>query len=1061
MLKKRAIRKDFFMEIRKTPGRFLSIFFIVALGVSFFSGIRATEPDMRYTADTFYDDSNLADIKAYSTYGVTKDEVKEFEKRDDIDIAEGGYSYDFLSTRDDNQVVLRVASMQDKLNKYEVEEGRLPQKSGECLVDSKLGFKIGDEINLTLGGDDDVLDTLKTDTLTVVGIGNSAFYVGFERGNTNIGTGTIDGFCVVTEDTFDLEAYTEVYMTVKGATDETVYTDDYDDLIDDKVSEMKSFTTGLADDRLADIKGEATEELEENRSEFEEERDKNQAELDDGAKQIAEGQEEISDGEEQITSGYSEIQSQQNTINSGWASYYDGLSQLEDGKASYEDGLAQYNDAVSEVDAQESQLAGLQQKIDYEKEQLAALPQTPENADAIEELTTAIVTDEATYNYAVAAIEEARSTLAQEKEKIDAGKAELDSNETLLANTYNQLVSGQGQLDAAKAELNSKQGELYEAKAELESKLAELEDGRKTFSEEIAKAEKEIADAEDDIADIKIPKWYVDDRSVFPDYTGYGDNAIRIGKIGQVFPTIFFLVAALISLTSMTRLVEEQRTAIGTLKALGYNNYTIAMKYIGYALLATLSGSVVGVLIGEKMYPYIIIYAYGMMYQNMHNIIIPYDLPLGLYATALAVVSILAATIFACFNELRERPAILMRPPAPKKGTRVFLERVGFIWKHLSFIWKSTIRNLMRYKKRFYMTLFGIGACMALLLTGFGIRDSIYDITNIQYNDLQTYQGMSFYKDDISSEELTDIEDYVNSKDSNISKYANAYMKNVTTANDRKKWDAYIFVPESIQSLDGLVNFRNRITHKEYQLSDDGVILTEKLAKELDLEVGDEIELEGTDKKAHIADICENYVGHYVYISPTYYKELFGEDVKYNNLLFETNSDEKSVITKTGEGIINRDGVLSVQYTSDMGRQMDDMISTLNLVIIVLIVAAALLAFVVLYNLNTVNISERCRELATIKVLGFYDMEVAKYVYRENIVLTVIGALIGCVMGFALHQYIIQTVEVEAVMFGRVINWPSYIYSILFTILFSVIVNVVMFYKLRKIDMVESLKSIE
>ena len=570
--------------------------------------------------------------------------------------------------------------------------------------------------------------------------------------------------------------------------------------------------------------------------------------------------------------------------------------------------------------------------------------------------------------------------------------------------------------------------------------------------------------SEEELAEIEDPKWYVYDRSNLPEHDGYGENADRMRAIGKVFPVIFFLVAALISLTSMTRMVEEQRTQIGTMKALGYSKWAIASKYLGYALLATAGGSIIGFLIGEKVLPFIIIYAYGIMYQHIPEILVPYDWSYAIEASLAAVACTMLATVFSCYRELGEQPASLMRPPAPKIGKRVLLEYVGVIWKRLNFTWKSTIRNLMRYKKRFFMTIFGIGGCMALMLVGYGIRDSVFEIADIQYTEIQTYDGNLILQEDLSEDEHRELTESL-AQNQDIARFMDAYMKNLILTKDGYERETYVMVLGQPKDSENYVHFHDRKTKEAYELSDDGAIISEKTAKLLNAKVGDTISIKDEkdgNKDIVIQNICENYMGHYLYLTPKYYEKVYGEKPEYNTVLFSVQDNyTREQMEEAGEKVLARDEVLSLSYMKDIEKRLNDMLKSLNLVIIVLIVSAGMLAFVVLYNLNTINIAERKRELATLRVLGFYNPEVAAYVYRENILLTLIGTIVGAGLGKILHLFIIETVEVPAAMFGRTINLPSYIYSFIFTILFSMIVNGVMYFKLRKIDMVESLKSIE
>lgn len=1103
-MKMKPTSKDFYMEIRKSPGRFLSILFIVALGVAFFSGIRASEPDMRLTGDAYFDESNLMDIKALSTYGVTQDDVDAISKIDGVEHAEGAYSADFMQIVDKKQKVLHVISLQDELNQVKLSDGQMPQKAGECLADQDAGYKVGDTIKLRSGTSDEVTDTLTTDTLKVVGLCSSPMYISYGRGSATIGTGTISAFVMVPEETFDMDVYTEVYVQVKGAKNEVAFTDGYDKKVQQVLDSIQDITDERAEIRKNELVSEAQEKIDEAREELEQGRADAASELADAAAKIADAEEQLTSGKAQITSGKKQIASAKNTLSKkereleqAQNQYNAGLAQLQEGEAQYEAGLAQYEAAKPEVEAKiqtgreeiekkkqelaeapaqleqlKQMVAGLEQKqtagIITEKEE-ATLKELKENKIPQLEYFIAngeqlIASGEAELDAAQKQLDDTAATLAQTKSELDAAKASLNG-------VPQQLASGKAQIQSGWAEIRKQEKKLEEGAAEIaenEAKVAEAKieyaNGEEEAAQKIAEGEQKIADAEAKVQDIEKPTWYVYDRDTLTEYSGYGENAERLGAIGRVFPVLFFLVAALISLTSMTRMVEEQRTAIGTMKALGYSKMSIAKKYLGYALIATAGGSVLGVLIGEKILPYIIVYAYGILYQHITHILIPYQWIYAWMAATAAIVCTMAATFFACYKELVAQPAVLMRPPAPKNGQRVFLERIKFIWKHLSFTWKSCIRNLTRYKKRFFMTVFGIGGCMGLMLVGYGIKDSCYEIAELQFRDIQMYDGSVYLKEDISDETRQNLLDYMKD-DSDISHYMQTSMKNVTLVNGKNKRDTYQVVFSEPKDVKDYFDFHDRKSKEEYTLDDEGVIISEKTGKLLNAKAGDTIEIkdeENGNKKVKIAHICENYMGHYIFFTPSYYEKVYGENSEYNSIFFAgQKGDTQEDYNKIGEDILTQDGALSVSYMRDIEKQLDDMLKSLNLVIVVLIISAGMLAFVVLYNLNTVNITERQRELATLKVLGFYDLEVAEYVYRENVLLTFIGAAVGVVLGKFLHAFIIDTVEVDTAMFGRNINFSSYMYSLLFTILFSLIVNGIMYFKLKKIDMVESLKSIE
>ena len=1355
----KALRKEFWMEIRKSKSRFISILLIVALGVAFFSGIQASSPDMRYSGDAYYDESSLMDIKVVGTMGLTSDDVSSIESIDGIESAEGAWSTDVMCGEGQKQKVLHIESINDTVNKLDVQEGRLPEKSGEIFLDSTFAssneYKVGDKVALREEGDSPVLVTTE---YTVVGTGRSPLYISFNRGNTTLGTGEVNGFGYVLPEDFDQEIYTQIYVTVHGAKGLTSYTDGYENLI----AKIKDRVENIADDRcqirLAAVKADAQEEindaqkklddgkkeadekladakeeldkgekdLEDGRQEYEDGKSqledakteladgkkqledakteltdgKNQLEdakaqladgksqlesarsqlsssksqldtarsqLDDGWSQVnaakaqlADGQAQLDSAQKQVTSGLAELEENQKTLDENKAKLADGKAQIEAGEQQLEaakqtlttkqseldqskaeiiagqqqiestrtqlnaqkqqitDGLsqvsageAQLQDGISALESAKAQLTELQSQLEIVRASYNAALENPdasqEEIDILAAQVSALEEQEAAVSQQIqaseaqiesqrqqlaatrselesglAAVEDGLSQLSQKeselnagREQITAGQAEIDAGwiqiqeqeNTLAASKAEieageqELEKGQKQLKAAKKKLNKAQKEIdsnaetlaagqaeldanvaklndneaqyasgleqynsgarqiaeNEAKltsgeqeiAENEAKLAdgekeiadnekkladgekeitdnekklqdaakdlkkgekdladgkkEYEDAKKDAEDEIAENQQKLDDAKKELEDLEMPEWMVTDREALPEYTDYGDNADRLRNIGQVFPVIFFLVAALISLTTMTRMVEEQRTQIGTLKALGYKKSAIAAKYICYAFFATLLGSVLGMLIGEKIIPYIIITAYGIMYHNVANTIsIDYQPGFALIASTASVVCTVGATLFASGKELQETPASLMRPPAPKEGKRVLLERLTFIWKHLSFSWKSTIRNLFRYKKRLIMTVFGIAGSMGLMLVGFGIQDSISDIAAIQYRELQHYDGMVIEDSDATEEEHAELFEYMKENEQ-IAHCNRVQMTKISAPKGSSSVSIYLFVPESLSEFAKDVTLKNRITGETYELTDEGAAISEKTASLLGLKVGDMIPLKKGDKeyKVRVAVITENYMSHYLYMTPRVYEQTFGEKPEYENIVFTMQEDCKDDLEMAGSRILANPGALSISYTSSLASQVDRMLSTLDAVILVLIVSAGMLAFVVLYNLNNINITERQRELATLKVLGFYDGEVSQYVLRENVILTVLGIMFGAVFGILIHRYVITTVEVDAVMFGRNIKPLSFLYSGILTSIFSIVVNGVMHFKLKTIDMVESLKSVE
>ena len=1209
-MKKNVLRKDFIIEIKKTMGRFVSIFFIVALGVAFYSGIRASEPSMRITADQYFDDSELMDLKVMGTMGLTKADIKAIGKVSGIEAVEGGYSKDVLCPVGDNEKVVHMLSMQKNFNQVSVVKGRLPEKAGECLVDedflSYTDLKVGDTVAFHSGDGEALTDSLVTDTYKIVGIGNSPLYISFGRGSSTIGTGEISGFVVVDKASFDMDVYTEAYVKVSGAEEKTAFTDEYNNLSDaakeavsaieeERCAVRKQEIVDEANEKLADSEktvNEKSQELEDAKKELEsgkskaaEELEKAKQQLTDGEAELADAKQQIADGETQLADAKAQLNDKQAQLDLAEAQYEYGKAQLDQkeqeladaeqvylsnyskympiitagkeqipaGKSQIADGKKRLDEELAPLNQLKDELAGIEDEISQCDSEIAGLKTQLDGMDSevyqkyvnipkenrnkeeqayvekwenlntklagmqerktqlentkqeklnqagfateadLEAQITSLTKQKADLDAKEKALLQQEQTLAaQEEELLSAGrqitdgKSQIAAARSQLDSTKSQITDGKAQILSAWALLNEKEDTLNASKAQLASGEQELADGRSEYEqaakeaeeqitdgqEKITDGEKQLTDARQKIADAKAeikkienPKWYVQTREdALTEYQGYGDNADRMRSIGKVFPVLFFLVAALISLTTMTRMVEEQRVQIGTMKALGYGKAAIAGKYIGYALIATLGGSIFGVLAGEKILPFIIIYAYMILYKHLPAILVPYHMSYALQASGIAVACTLIATIASCYKELAAEPAELMRPAAPKQGKRILLERIGIIWKHLNFTWKSTVRNLIRYKKRFFMTIFGIGGCMALMVVGFGLKDCIYEIVSLQYEKVQFYDAATYMSDDISEENRQQLHDYLD-QNADIKETIEARMQKTDVKSASGKKTLYLMVPSDNEKIEDFLSFHSRTNKDEvYSLKKDEVILTEKMASLLNVKVGDELTIEDEDRgdqTVTVGAICENYMSHYLYLSPEKYEELYGVPAEYNTIIYSAKDGKDDQIEKIGTKLLSMDGVLNVSYTSSIEGRLDDMLRSLNLVIVVLIVSAGMLAFVVLYNLNNINITERQRELATLKVLGFYDGEVASYVYRENILLTIIGSVVGMVLGNLLHRYIILTVEVEEAMFGRQIHWQSYLYSFLFTVAFSLFVNWVMFYKLKKIDMVESLKSVE
>ena len=1034
---KNALRKDTFREIKNTLGRFISIFAIAAIGVAFFAGVKQSAPIMRYNADKYYDDNNLMDIRIVSTLGLNNNDINELKEIHDIEGIYGTHTMDAITQIGSKELAIKVQAIptdtgiinsKDYINKPSVIEGRLPEKDNECVIQDGFNINIGDTITLKSGTEADIDETLKEKDYTVVGKVETPYYLSFDIGTTNIGSGKLSGYIMIPENNFKSDVYTEIVLTIKGAKDFNSYDEEYFNYIGPVKDKIEAIGGVRSKERLNEVKTEALSKLQENREEY----NKNKITFDS---EMTKANNSLKEGKSKLQNSEEELNSKEKEFNSIMAS---SEEKLKDGEKSLLAAEEEYNKNLSIFNTKKAEA----------EEQFKALEGQLSNPNLPEDIKKGI------------------------KEKLEAGRQEIKGNEAALA-------QGRESLDLNKENLQNQKKQLQEAKvkgqAEIKSGSTKLQEGKSNlleseekFNEKKAEGESALKDAlqklnsaEEDINNIEEPKWYVLDRESHYSYMEYGSAADSIESIANVFPVFFFIVAALVCLTTMTRMVDEQRGNIGTLKALGYSKLSIASKYLVYAFIASVLGSVVGIAIGTTLFPYVIYTSYGLMYK-LPDIKLYFDLYLSIKSTLLVVSITGFATLFACYKELIETPSLLMRPRPPKDGKRILLERITPIWKRFSFSQKLTARNILRYKKRFFMTVIGISGCSALVLAGFGIKNSITSVVNVQYGEIIKYDIEASFNDKLTEEDKNNfIVKYKN--DSRIEDLTDVGSYNGTIEASKGTKHITIVVPENAQEYKEFLTLRDRKTKADIELDDDGVVITDKLSRDLGVKIGDTIQINNSynDKSCivKIAGITERYLEHVVYTTPNYYEKVFNEKANINTIIGKL--QDKSYEDALGNDLIADENIKSVKIFTGIKENFESTIESLNIVVIILIVSAGLLAFVVLYNLTNVNISERIREIATIKVLGFYDKEVSSYVYRENIILTIIGAIGGLGLGNILHKFIMVTVEMENVMFGRNIEPLSYLYAFLITMAFSLIVNLAMYPKLKDIPMVESLKSVE
>lgn len=1073
--------KDIFREIKISLGRFLSILCIVAIGVAFFAGIKASAPDMKNSADTYFDKYNVQDIQVYSTIGLTKKDVAAIKKIKGVKSVQPSFSMDTLSQIDSTQMVIKVISygIDQKMNKVRVVEGRMPERENECLVEASSAtnklygtFHIGDTIKLQSGTDEALSKSLKHTKFKIVGTCYNPNYLSYEKGSSNIGSGTVNSFIYIQNTNVLKDYYTEVDVCVKGAKDLDCYSDEYFDVVDPVLKKIKKISNKQIDARIQSYQSELDEKKQEATNKFK-----------DAENQFNDAQNKIDSGLSEIQSNELKLQNSKDQINQGWNEYYANL-QLLDNIPTLQNAIAQIEESekkLPELLSQKEQVEnGLQQinaegdlntkrtliqnAIDFIDIALKKLENYPDSSDAetirikLNEKKELLQGQLSLIDQAIAKKAELEAILPQIQsgiEQIQAGvakKAELQSQLNQLLNAKNELNNAYVSLINGQAQYEDGVSKIEDAKNELNKSIEQLTLSKAEFNIQKHDALRELSDAQLEIDKME-GKWIVLDRNSHYSYCDYGACADRMDGIAKVFPVFFFLVAALVCMTTMTRMVDEQRNEMGTLKALGYSKLQIASKYIIYALIASILGSILGCSLGMYLFPTVIFNAWNTLY-NIDQIKFLFQPGLILLASGSVTGITLLATLYSIYSELIEMPSQLMRPKAAKAGKKILLERITFIWKRLSFLQKVTARNIFRYKKRFFMTIIGIAGCSALLVAGFGINDSISDIVNQQYNVIYHYDATVSAK---TSEITSQIKSLKGVKDV----YEEDHLA-VTTKIENKDISTTVHIISNDKKFKDFCTLFNG--NKEFDLDDSSVLISQKMATKLNKKAGDTIKIKDANNKvikAKIKGVFTNYVGHHIYASESLYKSWNTNAKTTHIYLIKSKKTTKKFERNLGNKIMNIDGVQSVTFYSSLQKNFKDMIKSISYIVVVLVISAACLAFVVLYNLSNVNISERKREIATIKVLGFTRKEVDAYINRETILLTILGSLIGLGIGIGLHHLIMNLAEMDDIMFGRTINSISYVISFVMTIGFSAIINLFMHKKLNNIQMVESLKAVE
>ncbi len=1089
-------------EVKTTRSRFLSIFGIILLGVCMLTGLMSVSPDMSAAGNRYFEESNLCDLRILSTLGLTDEDIQQIAQIEGVEQVQPAK---FLDCEITNQLgdtlVMRAHSLPpdgsgdqpEDINRLTLKEGRLPSAPGECAV-QPLGFLEGVQVGdtVTLKEEQDLTETV----YTIVGVVQSPMNFSINSETSTAGDGTLDFIAYLPEADFTADYLSVCYLTVEGARGLDTYSPKYDAVIEPVQKRLEDISQSRVEIRRSEIVNEAQAELDDAKAEYLEKKQQAdqqladaQAKLDDAQRKLDAAKSQLESGEKQYEDGKKQLADQRNNLPN---TLHDGVQQIlvnNESVLTLEENLEKLRLAVYMLEVAQPLQDSAQTVLDFAGEQLETLRNNPE-ADAETLAKAEEAYQKALENHAAiqAQINTYQNQLNEVKQQLygqgllsspDISNVELLSQtqaalkkmKMALLSGQMQITSAYGELERAEQLLEDSRAKLDKGWAEYEDGVKELEEGRKTFETEKADAMQKLNDAEDQINDaqaqidnIAAGEWYVLDRDTIVCFATFEQNIERIGDIARVFPVFFFLVAALVALTTMTRMVEENRQQIGTFKALGYSEAAITGKYLIYALAASLSGAVCGMAIGFAGFPTVIWIAYSIMYQipTFRVIYYPWLIVVSL-VVSVSVVTL--ATLNACHATLAEKPATLMLPKAPPAGKRIILERITPLWKRMSFSHKVTARNLLRYKKRFFMTVLGVAGCTALVLIGFGLQDSIMEIIDVQYSELTHYDmTVSFSNEKALTETRGLLEEIDNS--SQIDYYGICYTKNVTVSNaDGDECSTTLTVCREDMELPKYLTLQNRVGKKPIPYDANSVILTEKTAETLGLSVGDEIWLKNPDGELVslvLTGTSENYLSSRLILSPEQYEKAMGSKPSWNTVLAKTTvGEDEAAADALVKTMLGKNYVTTVFMAEDQNATFANVISCINYVVLLVIFCAAALAALVLYNLININIAERKKELATIKVLGFYEGEVNRYIFREIYILSLIGAVVGLAIGVPLHQFIIRTVEIDQMMFIRSIAPSSYLMSVALTMLFTFIVSAFMRRLVNHISMVESMKAPE
>ena len=1044
-MKKRAYVKNQIRTISKTRARFLSIFCIVFLGTAFFAGLRHSPLIMKESMHQYLQQYKWNDLNYIGTLGFEQDLINQVEQVEGVQDVDYGFRFDALMTYQDKSNIGVIVYSDDDYQKGvdlpELKSGRFPQKDDECLIDERYFQSNQLKLNQTI----EIESDYGKKTYHIVGsVNDSRYTCNFDRGTNSLGNGNNDAFVLiltkgnekmaVPEDLFDLHDqktfYNDLRIHLENPDDLYEFDDEYEDYIKPIDKKIKKLFQSYYASLYQDLKDEANQKINDGQKAY----DEGLKEYESGLQSYQEGLSQYTKAKKEYDEGYLQYQNGLKQYQQGYVQYQNGLKQYQEGYRQYQEALSQYEQNYQQIEQGLQALGGYEQAC-VTRDYLESIGQTGEDYQKIVSLI------------------EGHDTLLEAKQELDKTASELSASKTVLDQTQQKLAVSKQTLDATENQLHQAKSQLESAKKKLDENLPVLNDAKS----ELDQAKIDLDQAKDKVNDLVKGKTVSLTKNESASIISFEGNCESIAGLSILFPVLFFLVAALVSMTTMTRMVEELRLQNGTYRALGYKKRDVILQYLIYAFLATFFASCLGIVFGTYFFPSVIYYLYRtMMFDVGAPTKVVFDMSTCLQSFVISVAIIMLVTYFVCYKELKEVPATLLRPKAPQLGKRILLERITFLWKRLSFNQKVTMRNIFRYKKRFFMSIIGIAGCTALIVVGFGIKGSISPLANEQYGKMWKYDGIMNYQSDLNEEDARKIRDMFKQQ-SDVKETMGIYDKTIQVSGQ----NASIEIPEDTKKFSKFIHLMNYDNGENMTLDDQGVYINAKLSELLDVDTGDTMTIELNQKKyqVKIAGVYKLYFRHYIYMSEQYYEQITGEKPEYNSEYFvlKKNANRESLMKLANQ----HSEMSSITFTSDISESFVKQMESLNIIVVILIVCAGALAFIVLYNLTNINIQERKSEIATIKVLGFYPQEVYDYVFRENIMLSVIGSLLGLGLGKYIHAYLIRTVEVDMAMFIRNVHYSSYLFAIVLTLAFTFFIDLFMRKVLKKIDMVESLKSIE